>query len=70
MEQFIEVLWNSVKASMQLAYELWKIVVAWWESLCKKPEVEMEPLEPREKMHELDIAELSKIIYYYKPKET
>ena len=68
MEKLLEVLWNSVKASMELLYQIWATLVAWWESLCKKPEVEMEPLDPRETMHELDMAELSKIIYYYKPK--
>ena len=67
--EFLELLWNSVKASMQLAWEIWKKLVAWWQAPCPKAE-ETVPLEPREKVHELDIDELSKVIYYYKPKQT
>ena len=72
MEKLCEVLWASVKSSMELVYQIWKQLVTWWEAFCKKPEpaVEIEPLEPREKMHELDLKELSKVIYYYKPKQT
>ena len=82
MEKLFEVLWTSVKSSMELVYQIWKQLVIWWEALCKKPEPEVEiaPLEPREQIHELDVAELnsphdmreqlSKIIYYYKPKQT
>ena len=46
MEKLLEVLWTSVKSSMELMHQIWKQLVIWWEALCKKPEVEMEPLEP------------------------
>lgn len=66
----LEVLWASVKTSMDLLYQIWVTLVGWWEDICKKPAAPAPvPLDPREKMHELDIDELSKIIYYFKPKQ-
>ena len=70
MEKLAEVLWASLKTTMELLYQIWATLVGWWERICKKQEVEMEPLDPRQTLHELDMGELSKIIYYYKPKQT
>ena len=70
MEKLGEVLWASVKTTMDLVYQIWVTLVGWWENICKKPAEQPIPLEPREEMHELDIDELSKVIYYYKPKQT
>ncbi len=68
----LEILLSFFKAYMELLHQIWETLVAWWDNICKKPEVEdvPVPLDPREKVHELDIDELSKVIYYFKPKQT
>ena len=61
---------------MDLLYDLWYRFCQWCEWLFGEPPEMPEPipLDPREKIHELDcplaldIAELSKVIYYYRPK--
>lgn len=72
---------------MDLLYDLWYRFCMWCEWLFGEPPEMPEPipLDPREKIHDLevvggpcpltlanplaiDIAELSKVIYYYRPK--
>jgi len=57
---------------MDLLYDIWYRICMWCEWLFGEPPEMPEPipLDPREKIHQLDldIAELSKVIYYYRPK--
>ena len=56
MSDFICAVWEKAVAA-------WGAIVKWW---WYEPEVELTPLEAREKIHELDMQKLNKIIYYYK----
>ena len=56
---------------MEFICAVWKKAVAAWGAIAKwwwyqPEEIEITPLEAREKIHELDTQKLNKIIYYYK----
>ena len=48
---------------MEFLCDMWQRLVGWWQ-WCWIPKIELQPLNPREKIH--DTAKLNRIIYYYK----
>ncbi len=55
---------------MEFLCDIWQTLLGWWDFLWGMPTIEMqdlqpEPLDPREKIH--DIGDLTKIIYFFRP---
>ena len=53
---------------MQLLYDLWERVVDFWKYIWGVQDAEelTTPFNPRERIYDIDVAELVKLIYYKK----
>ena len=54
---------------MEAVYSLWDKIVNFWRYLWGIPDAESylpKPFEPRERVYDIDVAELVKVIYYKK----